>query len=304
MRYSRLTVFLALILSLCSGLILASCVSAPGAAEAKNQGIPEVRYWENPTRKAGLAAMTVSGESLAAHEVPKRESPRVVILMYHNIVFGRTGNEYNRDIYNFEHDLAFIRARYQIIDLGELLDYAAGKKKLEHDAAIITFDDGDLSMYAIAYPLLREYGIKATFFLISGFVGDVGYMNWNQIAEMARYEDENGQKLFTMASHGKSHARMGELGLEDVRIELEESKLEIEKRIGMPVEFLALPFGSGAGNEAIQALARSLGYRGIRTSDNLAPPLERIQPYRLPGIYIDNRGTDTMMQAVWSLSGH
>lgn len=252
----------------------------------------------------GQRAMTVSGEQLTAHEVPKRADPKIIILMYHNLVYGRTGNEYNRDIYNFEHDLAFIRDRFKIIDFYDLEEIKKGKAQLENDAAIITFDDGDLSMYAITYPLLMEYNIKATFFIVSSFVGEIGYMNWAQIREVAQYRSSTGERLFTIGSHSVNHVYLGNVDAAARRMELADSQRTIEKNIGRAVDIFALPFGSGAGNPELIEEARRFGYKAIRTSDIRAVAPRDLDLMRLPGIYIDNRGTDKTMKDIWALVGH
>lgn len=250
-----------------------------------------------------MKAMTVSDEALAEKELPQRADPKIVILMYHNLVFGRTGNEYNRDIYNFEHDLAFMRQRFKIIDFNDLIAVSEGKMKLTTDAAIISFDDGDLSIYGLAYPLLREYGIKATFFIIAGFVGETGYMNWAQIRELATYRDPMIGSLFTIGSHGMDHAYMGELSPDRISEELVDSKSQIEKNTGVSVSILALPFGSGTGSSLIGDLAIKAGYKAIRTSDNMYATPSTINLLRLPGMYIDNSSTDKVTQKIWTMLG-
>ena len=127
----------------------------------------DVRYWHTPARGA-------TGIQVAV-QVPQRDKPKIIILMYHNLVFGRTGNEYNRDIYNFEQDLKFLARNFSIISFDDLVAIRDGRLELSSDAAIITFDDGDLSMYALAFPLLREYGMKASFFIITDVVGPLVY---------------------------------------------------------------------------------------------------------------------------------
>ncbi|MFA6366580.1 MAG: polysaccharide deacetylase family protein [Candidatus Hydrogenedentales bacterium] len=262
-----------------------------------------IRYWNEEETASGRKAMTVSAEELSTHEAPERKDPKIVILMYHNLVFGRTGNEYNRDIYNFEHDLAFLRKRFKIIDFNDLLAIREGSMRLTADAALVTFDDGDLSMYAIAYPLLKEYGIEATFFVISGFVGEIGYMNWSQIREMARYRDSSGNKLFTIGSHGVSHRFLGDVDQSALIKELTESRAAIESNTGEPAQYLALPFGSGAGRKDIVELAKSAGYKAIRTSDNRFVPASSFELFRLPGIHIDNSSTDKAMGKIWTMIG-
>jgi peptidoglycan/xylan/chitin deacetylase (PgdA/CDA1 family) len=284
-------------------LVFISLFSCTTAASMNDEKAGAIRYWKQNSKVLTHKAMTVNDEQLADREVPKRSDPKIVILMYHNLVYGRTGNEYNRDIYNFEHDLAFIRSRFKVIGFQDLLAVKAGTLKLESDAALLTFDDGDLSMYAIAYPLLKEYGIKATFFLIANFVGDIGYMNWPQIKEMSEYRDEAGNKLFTIGSHGTSHRYLGDLDQDAVTKELADSKAAIEKNTGEPADILALPFGSGAGKQEIIEMAKSIGYKAIRTSDNRFVGASAIDPYRLPGIYIDNTSTDKAMLKIWLMIG-
>jgi len=300
---SRRAAFLVAALSLAGLLVLVAFSSCATSASPDEEHSGTIRYWKEDSKVLGQKAMTVSGNQLAEQEVPQRTDPKIVILMYHNLVFGRTGNEYNRDIYNFEHDLAFIRSRFKIVDFYDLLAVREGRMKLTSDAALISFDDGDLSMYAIAYPLLKEYGIKATFFLISGFVGEIGYMNWQQIREMAGYRDAKGNKLFTMGSHGSSHRYLGEVDHDTLLRELADSKTAIEANTGEPADILALPFGSGAGKMEIIEAAAGLGYRAIRTSDSTFAAAGALDPFRLPGIYIDNTSTDKAMLKIWSMIG-
>lgn len=272
--------------------LLASCAAAPSA---KVQALREISHWNS--------ASTVEAAQLDAQEVPERADPKIVVLMYHNLVFGRTGNEYNRDLYNFEHDLAFLRKRFKIIGLDDLIAVREGRMKLSTDAAVLTFDDGDLSMYGIAYPLLKEHDIKAAFFIVSGFVGEIGYMNWAQIRQIAEYRNKSGDRIFAIGSHGVNHLYMGELDTSALVRELAVSKADIERNTGVSVDFVALPFGSGAGRKDLADAAAAAGYRGLRSSDDLVVPLDRIDLYRLPGIYIDNSGTDKVAAKIWSMAG-
>jgi peptidoglycan/xylan/chitin deacetylase (PgdA/CDA1 family) len=296
---SRFTAFPVIIPALFA-LFAVSCTSAPDANTIHSES---VRYWKETSTVLNSKAMTVDASALGNQVLPKRADPKIVILMYHNLVYGRTGNEYNRDIYNFEHDLAFLRARFCIIDFHDLESIAQGKMELDTDAAIISFDDGDLSVYAVAYPLLRDYGIKATFFLIAGSVGDIGYMNWKQIAEMATARNAEGEQLFTFGSHSISHAYMGDLDNVALEKELLGSKQTIEDNTGEKVRFLALPFGSGSGRQDIIDRAQAAGYSAIRTSDAGYIVPEKIDLWRLPAIYIDNVSSDKAMARIWTLTG-
>lgn len=261
-----------------------------------------VRWWDQGKQSPIRELVIETPEQLAAR-VPKRADPKIVILMYHNIVFGRTGGEYNRDLYNFEHDLVFLRNRTQIIGIDDLPYIKSGEKKLDTDASILTFDDGDLSIYAIVFPLLKKYDIKATFFIITDFVGTVGYVNWEQLKEISDYRNARGEKLFSIGSHSLDHKRFDGIPAEQIPHELTESKFIIEKKIGTPVWYFALPFGAGAGRKEIIDTARNAGYRGIRSSRKGVVHPGSIDLYNLPAFYMSNERADILAQQIYSLLG-
>jgi len=267
----------------------------------RTQVAPAVRYWKSGDRIG--YPLTIAPDALFRTPVPERPDPKIVPVMYHNIVFGRTGNVYNRDIYNFEHDLMFLRRNYEILDFQDLIDIKAGTRELKTDATIITFDDGDLSVYAIAYPLLREFDMKATFFIVPGFIGEVGYMSWDQVREMNGYRNASGTKLFSFGSHSLTHRPLGELSEDELWVEMHESKRIIEEQIGEPVIVIALPFGSGANLPRVRDSARSSGYLTIRTSNPGAIPARSINLWGVRAFNVENYSSDTFAQHMLRITG-
>jgi peptidoglycan/xylan/chitin deacetylase (PgdA/CDA1 family) len=51
---------------------------------------------------------------------------------------------------------------------------------------LITFDDGYRDNFEVAYPLLREHGLTATFFLATGFIDEPRIAWWDELAWMVR----------------------------------------------------------------------------------------------------------------------
>lgn len=249
-------------------------------------GVPPVRYWKTPITKS------------ITQTVPKRADPKIITVLYHNIVYGRTGNVYNRDIYNFEQDLQFFKKNFTIITFDDLIKISEGTVKINTDATIITFDDGDLSMYAIVYPLLVEYDIPATFFIVPTFVGQVGYMNWDQIREMEGYRNKDGEKLFSFESHSLTHAALGELSYAQILYELMESKRLIEQETSQPVSVIALPYGSGAQTDKVRKAAQISGYHMIRTSSPLFISPSSIDLYNLSAFNIESYSNDILIENI------
>ena len=241
-----------------------------------------------------LASMFPDLRSLVGREQPFRLNPRLLVLIYHNLVFGRTGNEMNRDLYNFVQDLCYLGSQYRFIRFGEIAAISRGDLPMNADAAAITFDDGDLSMYMIAYPLLKAAGIKATFFIVPSLVGQTCYMTWAQIREMAACEGPDGERLFEFGSHTMSHVSLAGLSRDRIRQELEASKQAIRENAGIDVESLSLPFGDGPDQPEIRQIAAALGYKAIRTSNPLAPAFRDVDPFRTTALGVLNASSDRL----------
>lgn len=144
----------------------------------------------------------------------------------------------------------------QVALLGELW----GSRSESETAAppiVLTFDDGRISDYEIAFSLLVEAGLRAEFFVNTATVGTSGYVGWHQIREMERAG-------MSFQSHGHDHVDLVRLPLTEMRRQMELSKNLLEDKLGRGVEFFAVPYGhlsSKVADAAVQA-----GYRAVCTS--------------------------------------
>ncbi len=109
---------------------------------------------------------------------------------------------------------------------------------------MLTFDDGYDDNYTYLFPLLQQYGMKATIFVISGYVNFTYYLTEAQIKEMA----DSG--LVSIQSHTNSHPMLDTLDAETLHHELEISWLTLTRITGR-VPF-ALCYPSGRQNEAVR----------------------------------------------------
>ena len=71
----------------------------------------------------------------------------------------------------FARQLRYLRRHLDLISMGEFVAGLADPKRLPPRPGLITFDDGYRDSYDVALPLLREAGVPACFFLITGLVG-------------------------------------------------------------------------------------------------------------------------------------
>jgi peptidoglycan/xylan/chitin deacetylase (PgdA/CDA1 family) len=221
---------------------------------------------------------------------------RIVLLLYHDIVDTIPKNEYERNLDDFKNDLLYIRKNnYQVLSLEDLLLIETGESELTSDGIIITFDDGFYSNYSMAFPLLSQYEMPGTFFIVPEWIGDTNYMTWPQVWDVSQYINDVGVKPFCIGSHTSSHPYLEQSAqyftnhqdyLNFLSTELADSKNWIVDITGQTNIFLSLPFGDGAYNDDIISTAIYYGYKGIRTSVYNSFTADEIDLFALPGISI------------------
>lgn len=151
------------------------------------------------------------------------------------------------------------RMRYRTIQPNE---YRLGPR-MPH-TVMLTFDDGYADLYDNAFPLLEQFGLKATVFIVTGAVG--GMSHWTtdsayvprqllsraQISEMRRYGVQFG-------SHSVTHQKLTDLGNTRLRSEVVDSKAMLEDLLGEEVTSFAYP--SGRVDERVRGVVAEAGYK-------------------------------------------
>ena len=107
---------------------------------------------------------------------------------------------------------------------------------------ILTFDDGYEDNYTNLFPLLQKYNVKATIFIITGYVNQPLYLTDQQILEMAN------SGLVSIQSHTFSHPDLDELSLEQQTSELVDSKLHVTRLTKREPYVLCYPTGKYDSN--------------------------------------------------------
>jgi peptidoglycan/xylan/chitin deacetylase (PgdA/CDA1 family) len=135
---------------------------------------------------------------------------------------------------------------YNVITLADLEGFLKASRPIPPRSIVITVDDGFRSAYDIAYPILKSYGFRATFFIYTDFLGGGRSLTWDAIKEM------RASGMIDIQSHSKSHTSFspadGEMESNAayaarIRTELEPPKATLERQLGSPVTQLAYPYG-------------------------------------------------------------
>ncbi|HME02078.1 MAG TPA: D-glucuronyl C5-epimerase family protein [Solirubrobacteraceae bacterium] len=135
----------------------------------------------------------------------------------------------------------------------------------------VTFDDGYRSVIEIALPILSRFGLPATVFVPTDYIGTTGKLCWPGIDQWGdgRFEDElrpmSWAELDSLAaagweigSHSGSHANLTQLGDVALADELTRSKAACEEHLRRSCVSLAYPYGD-VDDRVVAAAARA-GY--------------------------------------------
>lgn len=185
---------------------------------------------------------------------------RVPILLYHYIGENPDPKDVARDSLSvapsvFDEQMNYLQKNgYTPITLDTMMAGLYGQVSLPPKPVVITFDDGYIDLYLNAFPILQKYQFRAVAFIPTGLIGTSYYANWDQLLEM------QNSGLLSFQAHGVTHTNLASLSADQLNHELSESKKVLESRFGLPVNFIAYPYG--IYNQKVLTSAKEAGYVG------------------------------------------
>ncbi|MEQ1603583.1 MAG: polysaccharide deacetylase family protein [Pyrinomonadaceae bacterium] len=120
---------------------------------------------------------------------------KMPILMYHRFSeseeFGKTSRK------AFETHLKYLTRHYKIISLTDAVRYLADGEELPNRTAVLTIDDGYRDFYDVAFPILREFDLPATIYVVTGFLDRTCWI-WTDKARYLLTETKLDRLSFTI----------------------------------------------------------------------------------------------------------
>lgn len=65
----------------------------------------------------------------------------------------------------FRQQIEFMKNNFNIVTMEQVMDAVEGKADLPEKAMLLTFDDGYIDNYTVAFPILDEFGVQGSFFI-------------------------------------------------------------------------------------------------------------------------------------------
>jgi peptidoglycan/xylan/chitin deacetylase (PgdA/CDA1 family) len=236
---------------------------------------------------------------LKAQPKPSPKQVFLPILMYHHIdtlehtsPTDKIGIDLRVSPNVFEDQLKYLRDHdFTSITSQEFGDYLDGNFKLPNKPILLTFDDGYKDNFTNALPLLKKYGFKGDFAIITSVVGTGEYMSWDDIqgivdAKMG-VSSHSVSHCYLSPSYPAYHSKKpvnnidpenisdksicpkfdfgGNLNTGQVFQELSQSKTTLESKLGIKITQMVYPYGHY--NIQVETLAKEADYKFATTTE-------------------------------------
>lgn len=248
-------------------------VSAKAVVFLNNKSIFEKslyfgKFFSNPTgEKLYFKGQTkFDSRIILYHEINETEAPK------------ETQYSVRTTIRRLEENIKEIDARgYTFISLAMLRDFWNGNRALPKKTVVVTFDDGYVSNYKLAFPILKKYNVPTTIFVTVSAMGDTGHFNWEQ----ARKMEKSG--FITIGSHSWKHVKHNKLDEKTLKEYYRKSFATLEEHLGKrQYKLFAYPYGLYTP-QTIQ-LAKKAGISMQMTTNSFALDMEHLNFDCLPRI--------------------
>ena len=183
----------------------------------------------------------------------------------------------------FARQMAWLKRKgFVFYTASELIDHFRQRGEFPENGIALTFDDGWQDNYTNAFPVLKQLGIRATIFIIPSVIGETSakalaagegpraHLSREEILEMSRQGIEFG-------SHSMNHRLLPQLSPEEVKLEVEEAKKQIEELIQKPCRTFAYP--AGYFSDGAKRIISEAGHTAAFTT--VYGPADRIDLYAL-----------------------
>lgn len=126
----------------------------------------------------------------------RSNDPLFIAIAYHRIYETKLVTDFDEGVFGhsktaFIEQMQWLQKNFDLIDQDQLIACINAGESFPSRTAFITFDDGYHDNFEIAYPVLKEMGIPATFFISCNHIDGKAFSWWDQIAFMIKRSENS-----------------------------------------------------------------------------------------------------------------
>ena len=216
----------------------------------------------------------------------------ICVLMYHRIRDDLPPGPLVIPVQTFREQMKYLKNYCEIISIKQMCQFYADGQQIprgRRPKVVITFDDGYRDTYMNAFPVLKEFDLKATVFLATDFIGtdkkmesyshftSVDMLSW----EEARSMQEAG--IITFAAHTATHPHLPQLSFADQKTEIAKSIKTVDEHLSEEVARSVFCYPYGQYNQDTLSLMQEMNIKiaftvrsGFNTGEENSIELKRV----------------------------
>jgi peptidoglycan/xylan/chitin deacetylase (PgdA/CDA1 family) len=179
------------------------------------------------------------------------EDKGTIVLMYHRFEENKYPSTNIRMADFIKHIDLIKKKNIKFIDPNDFENDLINKKKTKK--ILLTIDDGFKSFYKNAWPLLKKQKIPFILFVNTREVGSNGYMNWDEINEIAK------EKFVHIGNHSFSHEYLVDMKNQEIIDDVKQARIDLKDNIGYNSSFFSYPFGEYSNN--FKTIIKNFGFK-------------------------------------------
>ena len=216
----------------------------------------------------------------------------IPVLMYHHLLHDFENSMYRTSATisptAFKRQMRLLADNdIQVVTTRELEQFLKGERNIAKNAVVITFDDGLKSNLIYAYPVLKQYGYRATNFLITARVKNyVQLFDPTNLQFIAEQEIQTSLDVFDYEGHTHNLHYVDAANVSYVmQVSREELIADLRQSVSYyPHHYFAYPFGQYDAN-TVRAL-QEVGYKmAFTTADGYVRYGDDLFQLKRKGIY-------------------
>lgn len=226
-----------------------------------------------------------------------QEDNGLPVLTYHHILHDEENTRFRHtstttSVRAFTNQMTWLRDQgYATLSMYQLEGYVRNRMNLPARAVVITFDDGLKSVSRYAYPILRQYGFKATAFIISSRIKlkpqkwDPKSLQFMSVSELNGIRDVFDVQSHTHFLHRVDDARHPILfsrSYHNILFDFKRSRRALAQ-FNPHVLYLSYPFG-GYDDKAVKAANDAGFHMAVTTVRGKVKPGDN--PFLLKRLYV------------------
>lgn len=235
---------------------------------------------ENTTTTNSVPKNTLSTEEMRKLEITNRikeygkQENGIPVLMYH-FFYDESAGKIDTDnnfieISKFEQHLKYLKENdYFFPTFGELLQYINEELELPKKSVILTVDDGNVTFFALAAPLIEKYEVPVTSFAITSqcdLMYESDYINFESHTHDMHKAGQNGKGLLVNVSYEKAYQ-------------------DIEQSISILNSKEAFGYPFGHYNDTAKQVLKDIGYK-VAFTTKYGRVKVGMEPLELPRVRI------------------